>query len=124
MKNIVYDFQITKEDAKMLYGDPFKTKEELEQAIRENIPGDVNSLGAQLIRTKVKQEEDTIDIFKRHEDTELKKSAIENHELEKKDDNYYSLKNQLKKGKGGKKELDYHKTPANPARCKWNRPRN
>ncbi|KAE9548523.1 hypothetical protein FO519_008266 [Halicephalobus sp. NKZ332] len=117
-------YHINQESAKVLYGDPFEGKEELEKIIRGNIPEGVKALEAQLVRTKIKQEEDTIDIFKRHEDTDLKKAAIENYQKEKKDDDYYVLRNQLQRGRGGKKEIDYHKTPANPARCKWNRRRN
>uniref|UniRef100_A0AC34QXA3 Uncharacterized protein n=1 Tax=Panagrolaimus sp. JU765 TaxID=591449 RepID=A0AC34QXA3_9BILA len=113
-------YQVSKDNAELLYGNAFKTKEEVDEAIRSNIPDFAHSLNAQLYRTQIKQEEDVFNSYKRHEDVDLRRAAIEQHENDVKDDDYYKLENQLKRGKGATtRQFHDLETPVKPARPKW-----
>ena len=89
-------------------------KEKTDQAIRTENLNDDDRLDKQLTRTRIKQEEDTLDQFKRPEDVELRQKAIDQHRKEYQgQEGYFKLGNQLARGKGAStKTFDPLATPA------------
>ena len=102
-------FQVDREHGAYLYGDAFLNKE----AIRTENLNDDDRLDKQQTRTRIKQEKEALDPFKRPEDVELRQKAIDkNHKEYQGQEGYFKLGNQLARGKGATKTFDPLATPA------------
>ena len=73
-----------------------------------------DQLDKELLRTRIKQEEDRFDTFKRVEDGDLRQQALEKHQKEYHgQEGYFKLANQLARGSGvATKKFDPLATPA------------